>query len=138
MRLLHQPCQTLVLIRSGTFLAKNNQTIRHSPEGSFLDQIDFIHTFIHLRSHSNFGTAKPGTFNGQMTLPSSTERTNTDFPDSFHCTGKATDGDPVSRRVDQLFVKLDSDSDARISREEFCEGFKTDPWIRKALLSQYE
>ncbi|XP_028966800.1 neuronal calcium sensor 1 [Galendromus occidentalis] len=50
--------------------------------------------------------------------------------------GKTMDGDP-SRRVDQLFAKLDSDSDARISREEFCEGFKTDPWIRKALLSQY-
>ncbi|XP_022653371.1 neuronal calcium sensor 1-like isoform X2 [Varroa destructor] len=52
--------------------------------------------------------------------------------------GKAAEGDPVSRKVDQLFAKLDFDSDARISREEFCEGFKTDPWIRKALLSQYE
>ncbi|KAL3218093.1 hypothetical protein MRX96_006072 [Rhipicephalus microplus] len=27
------------------------------------------------------------------------------------------------------------DADARISREEFCEGFKTDPLIRRALLN---
>nr|XP_037270096.1 frequenin-1-like [Rhipicephalus microplus] len=39
------------------------------------------------------------------------------------------------KRVDQLFAKLDTDADARISREEFCEGFKTDPLIRRALLN---
>lgn len=43
--------------------------------------------------------------------------------------------DNPRKRVDQLFAKLDTDSDARISREEFCEGFKTDPWIRRALLN---
>lgn len=46
-----------------------------------------------------------------------------------------TGTDNPRRRVDQLFAKLDTDADARISREEFCEGFKTDPWIRKALLN---
>lgn len=43
--------------------------------------------------------------------------------------------DNPRKRVDQLFARLDTDSDARISREEFCEGFKTDPWIRRALLN---
>ncbi|XP_049516740.1 frequenin-1-like isoform X2 [Dermacentor silvarum] len=48
---------------------------------------------------------------------------------------EAAGADNPRKRVDQLFAKLDTDADARISREEFCEGFKTDPWIRRALLN---
>lgn len=37
--------------------------------------------------------------------------------------------------VPLLLMTTSQDADARISREEFCEGFKTDPWIRRALLN---
>ncbi|PRD31028.1 UNVERIFIED_CONTAM: ncs1 [Trichonephila clavipes] len=44
-------------------------------------------------------------------------------------------GDPT-RFVDYVFnvFDIDKDRDGKLSREEFCKGFKNDAWIIKALL----
>ncbi|XP_035210873.1 neuronal calcium sensor 1-like isoform X2 [Stegodyphus dumicola] len=48
--------------------------------------------------------------------------------------GDTAERDAAQQRVDQLFTKLDTDKDGKLSREEFCKGFKNDTWIIKALL----
>ncbi|GBN98299.1 hypothetical protein AVEN_39225-1 [Araneus ventricosus] len=48
--------------------------------------------------------------------------------------GDTTETDAAQKRVDELFTKLDTDKDGKLSREEFCKGFKNDAWIIKALL----
>ncbi|GIY36566.1 calcium-binding protein NCS-1 [Caerostris extrusa] len=48
--------------------------------------------------------------------------------------GDTAERDAAQNRVDELFTKLDTDRDGKLSREEFCKGFKNDAWIIKALL----
>ncbi|XP_042906947.1 neuronal calcium sensor 1 isoform X2 [Parasteatoda tepidariorum] len=48
--------------------------------------------------------------------------------------GEPEEKTAAHQRVDELFTKLDTDQDGKLSREEFCKGFKNDAWIIKALL----
>ncbi|XP_076315963.1 neuronal calcium sensor 1-like [Tachypleus tridentatus] len=51
----------------------------------------------------------------------------------FHASARGRNA--PDERVNQLLVKLDKDRDGKISCTDFCNGFKTDPMIVKALLS---
>lgn len=46
------------------------------------------------------------------------------------------DRDAAQRIVDQMFNKLDTNGDGKLSKEEFTRGFKNDPWIMRALLTK--
>ncbi|VDM62633.1 unnamed protein product [Angiostrongylus costaricensis] len=43
------------------------------------------------------------------------------------------DGDTPAKRVDKIFTSMDKNVDGRLTREEFKEGSKADPWIVQAL-----
>ncbi|VDO68641.1 unnamed protein product [Heligmosomoides polygyrus] len=45
----------------------------------------------------------------------------------------SNDEDTPTKRVDKIFTNMDKNDDGRLTREEFKEGSKADPWIVQAL-----
>ncbi|KAL3871806.1 hypothetical protein ACJMK2_039778 [Sinanodonta woodiana] len=47
-----------------------------------------------------------------------------------------TDGDTPQKRVDKIFTQMDLNHDGMLSRDEFRDGSKCDPWIVQALTTE--
>ena len=48
------------------------------------------------------------------------------------------DEDTPQKRVKKIFIQMDSDQDGRLTRQEFKEGSKMDPFIVQALSIDYD